>query len=198
MRPPLSNAEVEFLATGTVVTISPRFNLERLRLWTGGVGPVRLNQPVQVPLWVALHLKRSRKCSILCPSWLNLQYINERIEQERADDLFTDLPEHYLEAAALLFKHAPDDIPNVVKVKAALNALESIRVAKLRVGLQEIQPGFTFAKLNNVTLMEIQQIRSYTSAALDQLYDMSQEKFLERTGASSQSQAETQQPSLNL
>lgn len=46
--------------------------------------------------------------------------------------------------------------------------------------------------------MEIQQIRSYTSAALDQLYDMSQEKFLERTGASSQSQAETQQPSLNL
>lgn len=36
-------------------------------------GPFNPPQKTSVPLWLALHLKKKRKCRIVCPGWLNLR-----------------------------------------------------------------------------------------------------------------------------
>lgn len=42
---------------------------------------------------------------------------------------------------------ASDDIANATKVKAALATLSTLRDEKIRSGLEQLQPGFTWAKV---------------------------------------------------
>lgn len=73
--------ELEFYATQTVVvTILPNFNDEELYLISGEFGPFRANQEVDVPLWLAINLKQSKKCNFVIPSWLTLEMLQEILE----------------------------------------------------------------------------------------------------------------------
>lgn len=45
--------------------VKPNFNEETLHLVCGDVGPFEAGMPVALPLWLALDLRRRRKCEIL-------------------------------------------------------------------------------------------------------------------------------------
>jgi GINS complex subunit 2 len=53
---------LEFNAEQTTVTVIVNFREDVLHLIAGSVGPFRPSLPVDVPLWLALHLKKARKC----------------------------------------------------------------------------------------------------------------------------------------
>jgi hypothetical protein len=54
----ISISELEFFATqNIVVTIIPNFNDEKLYLLQGEYGEFKANQAIDVPLWLAIHLK---------------------------------------------------------------------------------------------------------------------------------------------
>lgn len=63
--------EYTFLAEEQLIDIVPNVAISRIRLLSGMYGPFRPPTKATVPLWLALSLKRKRKCRIVPPSWLN-------------------------------------------------------------------------------------------------------------------------------
>ncbi|KAK0654131.1 DNA replication complex GINS protein PSF2 [Lasiodiplodia hormozganensis] len=136
--PGLTPAEVTFLCEMELVTVIPRQRLESLDL-LGGPTPA-LNPPhrADIPLWLALLLKRQRRANILPPPWLQPAALTAilEFETEHAPETFspppplpaaatttsppflpsatstspaTALPYHWLELGEILLDAAPDD-----------------------------------------------------------------------------------------
>jgi hypothetical protein len=85
LQPSLTPDELTFLAEEDVIDIVPLFSMTRVRLlsvsmrWVsdfikltgqGIYGPFQPPSACSVPIWLALSLKRKRKCRIVCPDWL--------------------------------------------------------------------------------------------------------------------------------
>lgn len=63
-KPRLRNDEVEFQAEDELVTIVPKFESDVFALIGGRYGPFVPQTPVQVPLWLAVELRKQQKCQI--------------------------------------------------------------------------------------------------------------------------------------
>ncbi|CAI5516215.1 unnamed protein product, partial [Closterium sp. Naga37s-1] len=63
-------SEIEFIAENELVSIVPNFRADALHLHAGDIGPFRPQIALQVPLWLAIALKKRAKCSIQPPPWL--------------------------------------------------------------------------------------------------------------------------------
>lgn len=68
----LTPDELTFLAEDDVIDIVPLFSMSRVRLLSGIYGPFTPPSRATVPLWLALSLKRKRKCRIVPPEWLQV------------------------------------------------------------------------------------------------------------------------------
>ncbi|RYN70495.1 DNA replication complex GINS protein [Alternaria alternata] len=92
--PGLTPPEIAFLCEMELVTVIPRQRLEGLELLGVGVplhpamlacGPIEPLVPphrTDIPLWLALLLKRQRRANILPPPWLNTHSLNAILEHE--------------------------------------------------------------------------------------------------------------------
>ncbi|KAI5294323.1 DNA replication protein psf2 [Ascosphaera acerosa] len=84
-------SEVAFLCEMELVTIIPRQRLGKLEL-LGGITPsLYPSRRAQVPLWLALLLKRQKRARIVPPAWLNADNLSLILEFETdaARDTFT-------------------------------------------------------------------------------------------------------------
>lgn len=69
--PGLLPTEAEFIATSSVeIDVVPLMKIDKVRLLGGVYGPLIPPRPARIPLWLALNLKKRRRCSIICPDWL--------------------------------------------------------------------------------------------------------------------------------
>lgn len=75
--------EVEFLAEKNLISIIPTFNSGVVHLIAGDIGPFRASLPVNVPLWVAVHLKQQQKCKIQPPDWVDVEKLEQLKEDEK-------------------------------------------------------------------------------------------------------------------
>ncbi|RHY52024.1 hypothetical protein DYB37_001704, partial [Aphanomyces astaci] len=125
-----------------LISIMPYFELQenggRLNGISGDFGPFHPSTPTQVPLWLALSLKQLQKCRILQPSWFTVAHLKDRLDKETSSELFEELPFHYLEIAALLVKHAADDMQQVETIRVVLEDIQQVRQDKIRNGLVRI------------------------------------------------------------
>lgn len=65
--------EMEYVAsTETMIRILPLVSVDRVRLLSGTYGPFRPPAHAEVPLWLALSLRKKRKCVIIPPDWLSV------------------------------------------------------------------------------------------------------------------------------
>ncbi|XP_063610116.1 probable DNA replication complex GINS protein PSF2 [Penaeus indicus] len=168
-------AEVEFLAEKSLITIVPNFSQEKLYLISGDVGPFTPGLPVQVPLWLGINLRQRGKCRLVPPDWMDPEKLTEKKEEESQSRVFTEMPcEHYLVVAQLVLASAPEDVPNSQQVKTLVKDIWDLRISKLRSSVAEfIQSEGTHAKLDHLTLLEINSIRPFLPHALDQLHRLS-------------------------
>ncbi|PSS32581.1 DNA replication complex GINS protein, partial [Actinidia chinensis var. chinensis] len=65
-----SAAELEFLAEDQMIEIVPNMRMESLNLISGDFGPFHPQISTQVPLWLAVALKKRGKCTIRPPEWM--------------------------------------------------------------------------------------------------------------------------------
>lgn len=73
----------------------------------GTYGEFKPNQPVDVPIWLAIELRKRNQCDIKMPPWMEVQQLRETVNQERTDlGHFQPLPFHYIEVC-------PDCTPKV-------------------------------------------------------------------------------------
>ncbi len=70
----------------------------------GNFGPFEEKIEVKVPLWLAISLKQKEKCTIVVPDWLTVQYLREKVDEEKKSAEFQELHFHYIEVALMLFE----------------------------------------------------------------------------------------------
>ncbi|MED6202921.1 DNA replication complex GINS protein PSF2 [Stylosanthes scabra] len=67
-----SAEELEFIAEDEIVDIVPNLKMGPLNFISGDFGPFIPQIVAQVPLWLAVALKKRGKCSICPPQWMSV------------------------------------------------------------------------------------------------------------------------------
>ena len=167
-------AEVEFLAEREMVTIVPNFKEKKMFLLSGDFGPFSPGDPVEVPIWMAVSLKQKQKCRLHAPEWMGVEKLLEFKERETDEDVFTKPPSnHYMEISSMLLKCASDDIQNADEVRTLIKDIWDVRLAKLRRSIdQMVMRQETHAQIDNLTVMEINRVRTILGSALDQMHNL--------------------------
>ncbi|CCH46477.1 DNA replication complex GINS protein [Wickerhamomyces ciferrii] len=129
---------------------------------------------IQVPIWLAQILKAQRKCNIVPPEWLNLKTLKELYQHEVTDlESFSELPFNWLEISKIFFENAPDDLSDEIhKLKSLIQDLKEIRMIKIKKGLTLINE--SHLQLDNLSLMEINEIRPFVVSVMGKLTSMSE------------------------
>ena len=157
----------------------------------GTVDELRPPKPVDVPLWLGLFYKKRDKCRLLPPEWLEpgaapLQHETrlapsapavpaaradalERVlhEEQTNPNAFADLPFHYVEISKELLECAEDDLPNAHRIRSLLKDIEDVRRHKVERGLRNFDHNTTSVKLENLSAMKLNRIRTVATTALD-------------------------------
>ncbi|RUS15600.1 hypothetical protein BC937DRAFT_92243 [Endogone sp. FLAS-F59071] len=167
LRSAFTPAEIEFSAENILVFIVPSYRMDAISLITGTYGPFRPPARAEVPLWLALALKKNQKCTILPPEWLTVENLQSKLQEEETGPNFSALPYHYMEVAHLLLEDALDDIPSADRVRKLLKDLRETRQSKAREGLGGLTA--TYLQMDNLSLMEINEIRPFFIRAFNEM-----------------------------
>lgn len=78
--------------------------------------------------------------------------------------------EHYMVVAQLVMSTAPDDVPRCEELRTVIKDIFDIRESKLRTSIDAFIKGEgTYAKLDNLTLLEIHSVRPILPYSLDHI-----------------------------
>ncbi|KAK9460792.1 uncharacterized protein V1516DRAFT_677668 [Lipomyces oligophaga] len=163
-------SELTFLAEDSVVTIIPRQNVSSIELIGGEMSSLRTMRRVEVPIWIAMILKKQSRCNIIMPEWLNEKRLLEAYDSEARDmhRFSSDLPWNWIEIGELILSSAADDLdcaPHVVR--NLLRDLREIRQSKVREGLRALDA--VYVQLDNVGAMELNEIRPLVTMTMNEL-----------------------------
>ncbi|KAI0033755.1 hypothetical protein K488DRAFT_84600 [Vararia minispora EC-137] len=167
LRVSFSPQELELIACEELVEIIPLIAMEKTAFISGAYGPLRPPNKAKVPLWMAMNLKLKKKCHIVAPDWLSVEYLQDKLLQETNAEGFSALPLRFAEMSKVLLDVAAEDIPNSDKVRSLLKDIREVRQAKSRDGLKKID--HIELSLANLCAMEINEIRPFYTRAMDVL-----------------------------
>ncbi|WFD31062.1 DNA replication protein psf2 [Malassezia sp. CBS 17886] len=173
--------EMEYVAsTETLVRILPLVSIDRVRLLSGTYGPFRPPAHTEVPLWLALSLRKKRKCVVIPPEWISVDVLSEYVRQETSMLPFAPLPLHFVAISKLLLEQyawgwhtftcrAAEDIPSSSRVRALLKGLLETRQSKIMAGLEMLNPAHVELQMTNISSLEIAGLRPFFDTALTHL-----------------------------
>ncbi|KAI8790869.1 DNA replication complex GINS protein PSF2 [Biomphalaria glabrata] len=181
-------SEVEFLAERELVKVIPNFTHDKIYLISGDVGPFSAGLPLPVPLWLAVNLKQRQKCRFVAPDWMDIDVLKEKKQEEADSRFFTPMPSpHYMEITQLLLQWGTDDIPKADEIRTLVKDIWDLRIAKLRSSIDVfVKSGESHAKLNYLTLMEINTVRLFLTKALNHMHQLKSVTSRDTTNSNSQ------------
>ncbi|KAI0727309.1 Psf2-domain-containing protein [Fomitopsis betulina] len=159
LRTSITPSELELIACEQLIEIIPLVAMERTAFISGAYGPLRPPTKCKVPIWMATNLKLKKKCHIVPPDWLNVDFLQDRLTRETTQPEFSKLPFRFVEIAKVLLDVASDDITNPEKVRSLLQDIREARQAKSREGISKID--HSELSLPNLCAMEINEIRPF-------------------------------------
>ncbi|KAG6903416.1 hypothetical protein C0995_005439 [Termitomyces sp. Mi166 len=162
LRVSVTPAEFELIACQQLIEIVPLISMERTAFisdYQGAYGPLRPPQKATVPIWMAVNLKAKKRCHIVAPPWLNVDFLQDRLNKETSQRGFSDLPFRFVEISKVLLDVASDDLESPDKLRYLLKDLREARQAKSREGLQTLD--HSELSLPNLCSMEINEIRPF-------------------------------------
>jgi GINS complex subunit 2 len=163
-------SEIFFLAEDEEITIIPRQSMDSVKLVGGTVPKLAAMRRVQVPLWLALLLKKQSRCSIVIPDWLDEENLKKIYDEETSNqrEFSSSLPWHWLEIGQALLNGVPDDLATTPSIiRTLLQDIREVRQSKARKGVSELNE--SHVELTNLGQMEINEMRPFTSLVMDQL-----------------------------
>lgn len=169
----LTAAENEFVAEETIVTIIPGIDHPMLLFISGNFGPLESGMPCEVPLWLAITLRKRGKCVIRIPDWLKVDNLERALNSERVELFLCSLPYHFMEIAHLLLTHSSEDIDSPERVAVLIQDLSNVRMDRIRLGIARVAEAVSqdqavvSTTLNNVASMEILSIRKFFLGSMD-------------------------------
>ncbi|KAK4688902.1 GINS complex subunit 2, partial [Tremellales sp. Uapishka_1] len=168
LQPALTPDELTFLAEEEVIEIVPLFSMTPIRLLSGVYGPFQPPSAASVPLWLALSLKRKRKCRIRAPDWLAIEKLSAVLQLEQKNvEGFEPLPRRFMETSKILLDVASDDIASPAQIRSLLKDLREVRQAKIRLGLQSegVMRG-SYLQVTNLTPLELTELKPFLVKAM--------------------------------
>ncbi|OAY46101.1 DNA replication complex GINS protein PSF2 [Manihot esculenta] len=174
-----SPEEVEFMAEDELVEIVPNLRMDSLNFICGDYGPFYPQIATQVPLWLAVALKKRGKCTIRPPQWMSIENLTRVLEGERDSHAFQPLPFHYVEISRLLFDHAREDIPDIYMVRSLIEDIRDVRFHKVETNLEKFTASTVTWK--NMSAMEVNIIRAFSGRALQAFYKHENEHMMPDT-----------------
>ncbi|CAD8153314.1 unnamed protein product [Paramecium octaurelia] len=158
------NAEMSdfIIQHSTFINIQPNFDLDKLQFISGYFGPFKINQIVEVPLWVAIELKKKNKCRVIPPEWLTIERLQQKLDEETINELeLARMDQYYFEISSILFSYCRDDIKDDDKIKLLLEDIKTRRESKIQKKVEEfITRGSDALKINNLNQHERNKIYS--------------------------------------
>ncbi|KAM3145614.1 DNA replication complex GINS protein PSF2 [Paramecium bursaria] len=151
----------EFLIAQTyLISIVPNVEMNQLGFISGKFGPLRINNQIEVPFWMAIHLKKSNKCRIVIPSWMTLDKLKRISEDETTSTELTEVPDDYYEIGLMLLSACEDDIPNDKEIRLELDNINRKRDAKILKKFEDFydQDEFQTFQCNNLQQHEKNKI----------------------------------------
>ena len=134
----LKPEENEFYAENEIVSIIPKFQAERIYFASGTFGPFRPPKPAQVPLWLAVYLRKLGQCEVQLPLWLDYEVLKSiKTYEDRNERFCDDLPYYYYEIAFSLFNNCAEDFKEVARVQSLVEDIHQIRKEKLKLSLRK-------------------------------------------------------------
>ncbi|VDN03104.1 unnamed protein product [Thelazia callipaeda] len=180
--------QCEFLAGNELIQITPQFNLDKLNLISGDIGPFEAGMPVWVPIWVAVTLRKRRKCTIIPPEWLCVDELKKLVTAESEMKAFGEVPRFYLEIAHMFIEHAKEDLPNSDMVRIYIQDLWDKRSAKLNNSSSKFlgQAESCHARMDNITPIEVAYIKRSLITATREIEELntSYQELLSSQGSS--------------
>ncbi|KAF8580589.1 Psf2-domain-containing protein [Ramaria rubella] len=165
LRTSTTPAELELVAMEQLIDIVPLFKSNRIRLISGTYGPFRPPAKTRVPLWFATNLKLKKKCRLVAPAWLSVEFLQERLSQETSKEDFSSLPFRFAEIGKVMLDVASDDLHDPDKIRSLLKDLREARQSKTREHLQKIND--STLELSHLCSMEINEVRPFFTRAMD-------------------------------
>lgn len=90
--------QAEFLAEDELVEISPMVVSGVVALVCGDFGPFEPSIATAVPLWLALAMKKLRRCRILPPRWLQATEVEKIVQMEREkEEVLQEIPRYFFQ-----------------------------------------------------------------------------------------------------
>jgi len=133
--------------------------MERTAFISGAYGPLRPPAKARVPLWMAINLKLKKKCHIVPPDWLSVEFLQDRLTRETSFPEFSKLPFRFAEISKVILDIASDDVESPDKIRTLFKDIREARQAKSREGLQKLD--HSELSLPNLCSMEINEIRPF-------------------------------------
>lgn len=131
----------DFLAEDALIEIVPKFvYASKLHLLCGEFGPFTPQVRTQVPIWLAISLRKQQKCEIIIPEWV--KQFKQKIEAEE-QLAATSEPNAEDEARMNVLDEMPDNWRQVLKLLEAdlsvnFKSLVDRREAILKKSAQEL------------------------------------------------------------
>ncbi|CAD8155465.1 unnamed protein product [Paramecium octaurelia] len=146
----------------TFINIQPNFDLDKLQFISGYFGPFKINQIVEVPLWVAIELKKKNKCRVIPPEWLSIERLQQKLDEETINESeLARMEQYYFEISSIMFSYCRDDIKDDDKIKLLLEDIKTRRESKIQKKIEEfIARGSEALKINNLNQHERNKIYS--------------------------------------
>lgn len=162
-------AENEFIAEETLISIESFVDHPKFQFISGTFGPLEAGLPCDVPLWMAISLRKKRLCKIKVPDWMTIDNIREKIREERnSGGVFVKLPFHYIEISSLLLKYARDDMQSPEELATLLRDIEDIRMDRLKIAMVEEIANkvknaekVVYLNVENLSSMEILSVKRF-------------------------------------
>ncbi|TFK22322.1 DNA replication complex GINS protein PSF2 [Coprinopsis marcescibilis] len=178
LRGSVTPQELEMIASQQVIEIIPLIAMEKTAFISGAYGPLRPPNKSKIPLWMAVNLKQKKKCHIVPPRWLNVEFLQGRLDLENSDSrAFCELPFRFAEIAKVIIDIASDDLENPDQIRSLLKDLREARQAKCRAGLGQID--HSELSLSNLGSMEINEIRPVFVQSMNILSKLARSNTLE-------------------
>ncbi len=99
----LSLQTAEFFAEDELIEISPMVSAGVVHLLCGDFGPFEPSIAINVPVWLALAMKRLKRCKVIPPRWLELRVVESVIQDEKEDDgALQPLPRYFFQVRCSL------------------------------------------------------------------------------------------------
>ncbi|KAK6528846.1 DNA replication protein psf2 [Orbilia ellipsospora] len=164
----LTPQEVAFICESELITIVPRQRLGSLNLISIDTRPLVPPQRADVPLWLAVFLRKQKRCNVVPPDWLTVDNLERLVKEESDSPAFSKMPWRWMEVAEILLDTCAEDLISPSEIALHIRSLRELRQAKIRASLPgEINS--SYINMNNLGLMEVCEVRPWVGKVVDGL-----------------------------